>query len=156
MPQRYVFLVSVPGEDQRQEYGTVGDGLTPEEAVERCYDRMSEGAEIVKVARGEIPDDVDLSPPDQGEEDNPNIAETANLELPKSVSDDEQELKEAGEPDDEVDQVAELTDEHWATVTAGISGGELDDLLDEIEEADDRNSVQTAIEERRQELSDNE
>jgi len=47
-----------------------------------------------------------------------------------------------------------LADENWQTVVSEIESGEVDDLLDELEDIDDRDSVQEAIEDRRAELKD--
>lgn len=52
--------------------------------------------------------------------------------------------------------VDELTDEHWRTVVNAVEDGEADDRLDALEEADDRDSVQSAIDERRDELDGDE
>lgn len=64
---RYAFAVDVPGEENYREYGTAGENLTAEEAVERTYDALPEGSSIVKVLRGDVPDGVDLSEPEREE-----------------------------------------------------------------------------------------
>lgn len=76
MPEEYAFLVDT--DDGETEWRTRGGDLDPETAVERCYDRHPDG-EIVRTLQGDIPDGVDLSPPD----DNPNVADEGNLDLPE-------------------------------------------------------------------------
>jgi len=45
-----------------------------------------------------------------------------------------------------------LADEHWQTVVSEVESGEVDDLLDDLEAVDDRDSVQQAIADRRETL----
>lgn len=47
-----------------------------------------------------------------------------------------------------------LASEHWRSVVTAVEDGEADDYLDELAKADDRDSAQEAIDERRAELED--
>lgn len=49
---------------------------------------------------------------------------------------------------------AAVSDEHWNSVVTAIEAGKYDDHLDALGEADDRDSVQNAIAERRDELNE--
>jgi hypothetical protein len=48
--------------------------------------------------------------------------------------------------------VEDALDEHWQSVVTAVREGVYDDHLDELAEADDRESVQNAIDERRTEV----
>ncbi|AHG00918.1 hypothetical protein HALLA_12100 [Halostagnicola larsenii XH-48] len=54
---------------------------------------------------------------------------------------------------DDVDPVAKLADANYQTAISKITAGDVDDLLDDLEEVDDRSSVQNAIEDRREALA---
>jgi hypothetical protein len=65
------------------------------------------------------------------------------------------ELVDGGADSDDRDtseRAAALAEEHWQTVCSEIRSGDVDDLLDDLAEMDDRKSVQAAIGERRAEL----
>jgi len=60
--RRYAFRVELP-DDEQEEYETAGEGLTAEQAVTDAYMALPDGAKITKALRGQVPDDLDLSPP---------------------------------------------------------------------------------------------
>lgn len=72
--------------------------------------------------------------------------------------DDAAPREEDGPPDDELGYeertaLAEgLANESWQAAVSAVEDGEADAYLDELEQVDDRNSVQEAIDERRDEL----
>ena len=63
------------------------------------------------------------------------------------------ERVEKSDADDELDERAvDLADENYQTVVSAVESGEADAFLDDLEQADDRDSVQNAISERQDEL----
>lgn len=158
MVNRFAFLVDKPDEEDRQEFRCAGDYLTPEEAVERVYENTPDGTEIIKPLRGMIPDDLDLSAPEEHRLDSakPDGRHEGTEPATTPVEEDEtDELELDDVADEEPDERAvELADEHWKTAKSAVLDGEADDYLDELAGVDDRGSVQGAIAERRQEVSD--
>lgn len=65
---RFAFLVELP-DGEREEYTTAGEGLTAKKAVERAYDTLPDGTEIITPLRGGVPDSLDLSPPESKDGD---------------------------------------------------------------------------------------
>lgn len=152
--RRYAFLYEGP-DGERNEYTTGGEGLSAETAVERAYGALPDGATLVKTLRGSVSDDVSLSPPsgvtaneDEGAR-NPNIAETGNLDLPADESDAEE--APAADDGDEWDE-AQWLDLGYKERETRVLGGEVDDHLDAIEDAETSKTVEQAVEERRETL----
>jgi len=67
---------------------------------------------------------------------------------------DEGELEDDLEDtfESKMEQAESLADENYQVTVAAVEGGEADKFLTELEQVDDRNSVQSAIQERRDEL----
>lgn len=64
----------------------------------------------------------------------------------------EQEESDTSDENNESVDVDELTDKHWSTLTGEIEDGDHDEYLDELKEAESRNSVIESINERMEEL----
>jgi hypothetical protein len=89
-------------------------------------------------------------PPSDDTEEAASTSESASSEDTSEDSNDETS-DETDEPDP-ASEAAHLADESWQRAVAAVEDGEADAYLDELEAADDRDSVQEAIEERRAEL----
>jgi len=75
------------------------------------------------------------------EEDTPDETEDASAES-------EEEAQTPDESAEDAPGVEALADEHWSTVVSKVESGELDGMLEELQEVDGRSSVQEAISER--------
>lgn len=59
---RFAFIVELP-DSSRDEFRTADESLSAEQAVERLYEELPNGTQIVIPIRGDVPGTVDLSPP---------------------------------------------------------------------------------------------
>lgn len=130
--RRYAFLME-DADGERTEYETTGEQLSPKEAISRAYDARPD-SEIVKVLRGHVPDQIDLSPPADGESE-----------------------EAADEADGEDDGWVDWNEEDWLELDykvreSDVLDGRVDDNLDEIEEVETSATVEEAVADRREEL----
>jgi hypothetical protein len=135
---RFAFLVELPDGD-RDEYGTAGEDLTAEQAVERAYEKLPAGSSIVKPLRGEVPGNLDLSPP-EGSDD---VSEEAD----DSESEDSEDDGEAVPPFSPAEYT--VSDIESELADGDFSDAELEALLKAERIGQDRNGAVAAIEEER-------
>lgn len=69
-----------------------------------------------------------------------------------AADDSDSDASDPSDADDPESEAASLADEHWNAAVTAVEDGDADAYLDELEAADDRESVQAAIEDRRAEL----
>lgn len=75
-------------------------------------------------------------------------------ELADSTDSDDYSEEDQRDYEDRTARAEALGQKHWQTVVSTVKSGDADDFLDILEKVDDRNSVQDAIDDRREQMSE--
>lgn len=138
---RFAFLYEYEGE--RNEYSTAGENLSAEAAVARAYAALPDGTTVVKALRGDVPDDLDLSPPEG---------------VTSEAEGDDADLDEADqEANEALDEWHNWNEDDWLDLgyqqrSDDVANGLVDPHLDDIEDAETSSTVEEAVAARREEL----